>query len=81
MFSMLPPAARIALSLFLGVQASQAIIFYDTGDPAHNMESAPGGALTGSGWQYQGEYKTFLGTMISPRHFITAIHILSLIHI
>ena len=75
MFSMLPPAARIALSLFLGVQASQAIIFYDTGDPAHNMESAPGGALTGSGWQYQGEYKTFLGTMISPRHFITAIHI------
>lgn len=75
MFDMLPPSARAALILFLSVQTTQAIIFYDTGDPAHNRESAPGGALAGSGWQYQGEYKEFLGTMISPRHFITAIHI------
>ncbi len=76
---MFRPVSRIVFSsslvLFLSVEAAQAIIFYDTADPAHNRESAPGGGLAGSGWQYQGEYKAFLGTMISPRHFITAIHI------
>ncbi len=40
-----------------------------------NREVAPGGALSGSGWQFQGEFGSFLGTMISPSHFITAQHI------
>ena len=54
---------------------AQAVIFYATGDASHNREVAPGGALAGSGWQYQGEFGNFLGTMISPQHFITAKHL------
>ena len=61
--------------LFLGTSDLDGIVFFETADPAHNREIAPSGQLSGSGWQYQGEYKEFLGTVISPRHFITAIHI------
>ena len=50
------------------------IIFYDTADVTHNREVAPGGAWAGSGWQWQGTFGNYLGTMISPRHFITAKH-------
>lgn len=60
--------------LLLGAPALPGLIFFDTGDPAHNREVAPDGALAGSGWQFQGEYGSFLGTMISPRHFVTARH-------
>ncbi len=52
-----------------------AVVFYDTGDITHNREVAPGGSLADSGWQYQGEFGVYLGTMISPNHFITASHI------
>ena len=65
----------LGIVLLLSAPALQAIIFFDTGDPQHNRETAPTGPLAGSGWRFQGEYKEFLGTMISPRHFITAIHI------
>ena len=61
--------------LLAGVLPGGAVMFYDTGDPAYHSETAPGGLLTGSGWQYQGEFGDFLGTMISPHHFITAAHI------
>ena len=70
-----PTAVLSGIVLFLGAPDLPAIIFFDTGDPAHNRETAPTGQLANSGWQFQGEYKEFLGTMISPRHFITAIHI------
>jgi hypothetical protein len=54
---------------------AQAVIYFATPDPAHNRETAPGGALAGSGWQYQGLFGNFLGTAISSNHFITAAHI------
>jgi hypothetical protein len=52
-----------------------AILFYSTGDPTYNT-MAPSGALANSGWQYEGVWvNDFLGTPISPHHFITAKHI------
>lgn len=59
------------------VLPARGVIFYETGDASHNREVAPGGVLAGSGWQYQGLFGNFLGTMISPQHFITAAHISS----
>ena len=54
-------------------QAS-AVLFYDTADANHNT-AAPTGIYAGSGWQYEGVYGGFLGTMIAPQLFITAQHI------
>lgn len=69
------PVVKLTLAILLiAVLPSGAVVFYDTSDPLHNRETAPGGALAGSGWQYQGEFGDFLGTMISPNHFITAAH-------
>lgn len=75
---------RIPLLLSLSSLLSlEAIIFVDEGDEATNTESAPTGELAGSGWQYQLEYsganlaREHLGTMISPKHFITVVHISS----
>ena len=47
---------------------------FDTGDPAVNT-SAPTGALSGSGWQYEGYWNGFIGTPIAPNFFIAAAHI------
>ncbi|MBU4461301.1 MAG: PEP-CTERM sorting domain-containing protein [Verrucomicrobia bacterium] len=52
-----------------------AVVTLSTGDPAHNT-NAPSGALTGSGWQYQGTFGDYVGTPISSRHFLTAKHML-----
>ena len=72
------PLTPVALAAFVFCWASpqaRGMIFFDTGDVTHNRETAPGGAWADSGWQYQGDYKNFLGTMISPRHFLTARHV------
>lgn len=62
-------------SFLLGSAAtSRGVVFYETGDSAHNT-AAPGGAYADSGWQYEGLFGGFLGTMISPQLFITARHI------
>lgn len=53
---------------------TQAIILMRTGDPEENT-TEPTGELEGSGWQYQGEWGNFLGTVIGPKHFITARHV------
>ncbi len=50
-----------------------AILFYGTGDSNHNI-SAPSGIFADSGWQYQGLYGAYLGTIIAPQYFITAQH-------
>lgn len=50
-----------------------AVLFYATGDAGHNT-SAPTGAFEDSGWQYEGTYGSFLGTIIAPQYFITAQH-------
>jgi hypothetical protein len=51
-----------------------AVLFYATGDPSYNT-NAPGGALTNSGWQFEGTWGGFIGTAISSNCFITARHI------
>lgn len=66
---------RTILLLLLLSPSAWAVIFFTTADPDHNRETAPGGALAGSGWQYQGLFGNFLGTAISPNHFITAAHV------
>jgi hypothetical protein len=63
----------------LGLLTAQAwgIIFYATGDSAHNT-TAPGvvdGLSADTAWQMQGGFGSFLGTPIGPSHFITARHI------
>jgi hypothetical protein len=59
---------------FLPLTPLKAVIFYSTGDNTFNT-TAPGGALAGSGWQYQGTFGNFLGTPIASQYFITAGHI------
>src|ERR1043166_7459566 len=63
-----------AISLLCLAPAAQAIILYSTGDPTYNT-TPPGGALTNSGWQYQGSWGAYLGTPIAPKYFITASHV------
>jgi hypothetical protein len=69
---------RASLILFLALLMSRssahAIIFYSTADPSYNS-TAPAGALTNSGWQYEGSWGSFLGTAIAPKYFITAGHV------
>ncbi|MCH7226372.1 hypothetical protein [Haloferula sp. A504] len=65
---------RFVSCLLALASPASAVIFYATADPAHNREVAPGGALAGSGWQFQGEFGVYSGTAISPNHFITAVH-------
>lgn len=61
--------------LLLGsILSAHSVIFYSTGDPSYNT-NAPRGALTNSGWQYQGAWSTFSGTVISSNAFITAKHV------
>ena len=53
---------------------SKAVILYGTADPSVNT-TAPAGELAGSGWQYQGYFAGFLGTVIASNYFVTANHI------
>src|SRR3984893_12811137 len=52
----------------------RAVILYGTGDPSANT-TAPTGAFANSGWQFEGQFGGFLGTVIAPNYFITAKHI------
>lgn len=56
------------------LMTAAAVMFESTGDPSYNT-AAPTGALTNSGWQYQGTWLAYLGTPIAPRYFITAKHV------
>src|SRR2546422_7564805 len=65
----------LAATVFsLVITPAHAIIFYSTDDPAYNT-TPPTGALTNSGWQFQGIWGGFLGTPIAPKYFITAKHV------
>ncbi len=70
----LPVVCLCIFSLLLGAPRTGAVIFQSTGDPGYNT-TAPTGALTNSGWQYQGLWLNFLGTPIAPQYFITANHV------
>lgn len=65
----------VAGSLFVvSTLPSDAVTLLNTADPTANT-NAPTGALAGSGWQYEGQFGPFLGTAISPHHFLTVKHI------
>lgn len=63
-----------ALLACLFAANAHGVIFDSTADPNFNT-TAPGGTLSGSGWQYQGTWGSFLGTPIAAQYFITAEHI------
>ncbi len=63
----------LAVGLFF-ISPLHAIIFYSTGDLAHNI-TAPTGALAGCGWQWVGSWRGVQGTPIGPRHFLAARHV------
>ena len=52
--------------------AARGVILYQT---SMRNTWAPSGTLLNSGWQFEGRWGQFLGTPISPRHFITAEHV------
>src|SRR6266849_719207 len=61
--------------LSIGLSPARAVLFDSTPNPNFNT-TAPGGALAGSGWQYEGLWlNSFLGTPIASQYFITAAHI------
>ena len=64
----------LALWLLMGLPAA-ALIFRDGPSPTMNTETAPTGDLVGSGWQHQVYYMDFHGTVISPKHFVSARHL------
>src|SRR3954453_5899851 len=65
----------LVLSAGLVVTApSKAVILYGTDDPSINT-AAPTGELAGSGWQYEGQFSGFVGTVIALNYFVTANHI------
>jgi hypothetical protein len=72
------PRLRLLLltidALILAPTPSGAVILYGTGDPIANT-TAPTGTLAGSGWQYEGQFGAFLGTVIASNYFVTAKHI------
>ncbi|MFC5456612.1 hypothetical protein [Prosthecobacter fluviatilis] len=72
-----PKCLRIMCATFallcLSLVPCKAIVFEATADPNHNI-TAPTGIFANSGWQYEGTYGAYLGTMIAPQYFITAQH-------
>jgi hypothetical protein len=64
----------ILVALFVANEPSHGVILFGTNDPSANT-SAPTGALANSGWQYQGQFGSFLGTVIGSNYFLTAKHI------
>lgn len=69
----------LVFTIGLAVSASfsfraHAVIFESTDDSSFNT-TAPTGMLANSGWQFQGQWGNFLGTPVSPNHFLTAKHI------
>lgn len=64
----------ITLCLSKFVERSWGVILLETGDPDQNT-TEPKGLLTGSGWQWLGQWQNFIGTPIDAHYFITAAHI------
>jgi hypothetical protein len=66
--------AAVFSGILWPVAPAVAVILYGTGDPSANT-TAPTGTLAGSGWQYEGQFGSFLGTVIASNYFVTAKHI------
>jgi len=71
-------AAWLVTTGLVSAPSCNAILFESTGDPGFNT-TAPGGTLSGSGWQYEGQWNTgggnFLGTPVAPMFFLAAKHV------
>ncbi len=67
-------ACFVALCFGVALPQAHAVILFRTGDPNENT-TEPSGSLAGSGWQYEGQFGSFLGTPIAPHFFLTATHI------
>lgn len=67
-------AALIIATFCWFASAAEGVILFRTGDPDANT-TEPGGQLSGSGWQYEGAFGSYLGTAIAPHYFITAKHL------
>lgn len=67
-------ALLILCTLVVEITPLRAVILYGTGDPTANT-TAPIGTLANSGWQFEGQFGSFLGTVIASNYFITAKHI------
>ncbi len=61
----------VAALVCAAARLASGIILLETGDPTRNT-STPG---DNSGWQYEGQYGSFLGTPVAPLWFLTAGHI------
>lgn len=59
-------------ALLIPASNSFGVILYRS---AQRNTSAPTGGFANSGWQWQGQFGSFLGTAIAPQYFITAQHI------
>jgi hypothetical protein len=66
-------------TLFVGLMTSalfatraQAIILADN---QYRNKSAPTGSISGSGWQFEGDWGSFVGIPIAKNYFITASHV------
>lgn len=53
---------------WLATMGASAVIFHATDDPAHNT-TPPEGEWADSGWQWQGDWRGFVGTPIPPTGF------------
>ncbi len=67
---------KMGILMFVLLQGCpiRAVLFVSTADSTHNTQP-PSGALAGSGWQWQGEWKSFLGTVVGPNSFLTSRHL------
>lgn len=63
-----------ALLLLATVSVSPALNFYSTGATDYNT-TAPTEEYAGSGWQYQGDWYSVLGTPVAPNYFLSAAHV------
>ena len=71
---MLRRALLTVIAVVVLTAASRAVILYGTADPTANT-TAPTGTLANSGWQYEGQFGSFLGTVVASNYFVTAKHI------
>jgi hypothetical protein len=70
-----------AFLILAAAQSAFGLIFYESANPPANTEAAPTGMYANAGWQHQividreSSRNLFFGTIISPKHFVTARHL------
>lgn len=66
-------ALLLGLAVSSACPTTQAVLFFSTADPSFNTSAS--GTVAETAWSYQGNWGSFMGTAVSPRHFITAKHV------